>query len=54
MGQAKYRVSFKMIQDKHLKKYADTIYILENGTISNYGSHEDLLESDNFYSLYWK
>lgn len=37
-----------------LKKYADVIYILENGTISNYGSHEDLLETDNFYSLYWQ
>jgi ATP-binding cassette, subfamily C, bacteriocin exporter len=37
-----------------LKKYADTIYILENGTITHSGNHQSLLESDNFYSLYWK
>lgn len=37
-----------------LKNIADTIYILEDKTISNYGSHEELLKTSNFYSEYWK
>jgi ABC-type bacteriocin/lantibiotic exporter with double-glycine peptidase domain len=37
-----------------LKKYADKIYVLDNGTISHNGSHDNLLESNNFYSQYWK
>lgn len=36
-----------------LKKYADTIYVLENATISKYGTHQELLTSSNFYSEYW-
>jgi ATP-binding cassette subfamily B protein len=37
-----------------LKKIADSIYVLENKTISNTGSHEKLLETTNFYSEYWQ
>ncbi|WP_457617971.1 hypothetical protein [Lutibacter sp.] len=36
-----------------LKNNADRIYILENGSISEKGSHEKLLETSNFYSDYW-
>jgi ABC-type bacteriocin/lantibiotic exporter with double-glycine peptidase domain len=36
-----------------LKKIADTIYVLENGTITSTGSHEELVETQNFYSSYW-
>jgi len=37
-----------------LKKYADTIYVLENGETKISGSHEQLLKTANFYSDYWK
>lgn len=37
-----------------LKNSADTIYILENKTISVSGNHQKLMETDNFYSEYWK
>ena len=37
-----------------LKKCADTIYVLENGMISNSGSHQELLKTSNFYSEYYK
>lgn len=37
-----------------LKNIADTIYILENKTISKFGNHEELVKSNNFYSEYWK
>lgn len=37
-----------------LKKYADTIYVLENGIISNNGSHQELLKTPNFYSEYYQ
>ncbi|WP_299157488.1 peptidase domain-containing ABC transporter [uncultured Tenacibaculum sp.] len=37
-----------------LKKYADTIYVLENGETKIKGSHKELLETSNFYSDYWK
>ena len=37
-----------------LKKIADSIYVLENKTISITGSHEKLLETTNFYSEYWQ
>jgi ABC-type multidrug transport system fused ATPase/permease subunit len=37
-----------------LKDIADVIYVLENGFISAFGSHEKLLTTDNFYSHYWK
>ncbi len=36
-----------------LKNIADTIYILENKTISVSGNHQKLMETDNFYSEYW-
>ena len=37
-----------------LKKYADTIYVLENGETKTQGTHQQLLETTNFYSDYWK
>ena len=37
-----------------LKKYADIIYVLENGEIKISGNHEALLKTSNFYSDYWK
>jgi ATP-binding cassette subfamily B protein len=37
-----------------LKKIADIIYILENKTVSNAGSHEELMTTTNFYSSYWQ
>jgi ATP-binding cassette subfamily B protein len=37
-----------------LKNIADTIYVLDNKTITHFGSHTDLMQSDNFYSDYWK
>ena len=37
-----------------LKKYADTIYVLENGETKISGSHEQLVKTANFYSDYWK
>jgi ABC-type bacteriocin/lantibiotic exporter with double-glycine peptidase domain len=36
-----------------LKNIADTIYILENKTISASGDHLELMETENFYSAYW-
>jgi ABC-type bacteriocin/lantibiotic exporter with double-glycine peptidase domain len=36
-----------------LKNIADTIYILENKTISISGNHDELLQTNNFYSDYW-
>jgi ATP-binding cassette, subfamily C, bacteriocin exporter len=36
-----------------LKNIADTIYILENKTITTSGTHHELIESSNFYSDYW-
>jgi len=37
-----------------LKNVADTIYILENKTITHFGNHQDLINTSNFYSDYWK
>jgi ABC-type bacteriocin/lantibiotic exporter with double-glycine peptidase domain len=37
-----------------LKNIADTIYILENKTISTSGNHSELMETENFYSNYWE
>ena len=37
-----------------LKNIADVIYVLENKTISHFGSHNELMQTDNFYSEYWK
>lgn len=36
-----------------LKKSCDRIYIIENGTITLNGTHENLLNSENLYSNYW-
>ena len=37
-----------------LPQIADTIYVLENGVISNFGNHKKLMETTNFYSDFWK
>lgn len=37
-----------------LKKYADIIYVLENGEIITQGNHNQLLKTNNFYSNFWK
>lgn len=37
-----------------LPKIADRIYVLENGVISNFGTHHKLMETTNFYSDFWK
>ncbi len=37
-----------------LKKYADMVYVLDDGKISVSGSHEKLLTTDNLYSAFWK
>lgn len=36
-----------------LKNLCDRIYILENGTITAAGNHDELLETVNLYSNYW-
>jgi ABC-type bacteriocin/lantibiotic exporter with double-glycine peptidase domain len=36
-----------------LPKIADQIYVLENGIISDFGNHEKLMETKNFYSEFW-
>ncbi|WP_445908815.1 peptidase domain-containing ABC transporter [Yeosuana sp.] len=36
-----------------LPKIADRIYVLENGIIADYGSHEKLMKTKNFYSEFW-
>jgi len=37
-----------------LPKIADRIYILEKGIISNFGTHDELIKTNNFYSQFWK
>ncbi len=37
-----------------LQKIADKIAIIENGVISHSGTHEELMQSENFYSAYWE
>jgi ATP-binding cassette subfamily B protein len=37
-----------------LPQIADKIYVLENGVISNFGTHQKLMETTNFYSDFWK
>jgi len=37
-----------------LKHIADKIYIIENGNSKNFGTHKQLLETDNFYSEFWR
>ncbi|WP_445721587.1 peptidase domain-containing ABC transporter [Flavobacterium sp.] len=36
-----------------LKNRADVIYVLDEKTISDFGSHSELMRSNNFYSEYW-
>lgn len=36
-----------------LPKIANRIYVLENGIIADFGNHEKLMESKNFYSEFW-
>lgn len=36
-----------------LPKIADRIYVLENGIITDFGNHDKLMESKNFYSGFW-
>lgn len=36
-----------------LKKIANKICIIENGIISEFGTHNKLMKTDNFYSEYW-
>jgi len=37
-----------------IKQICDYIYILENGVISGYGTHNELVCSENLYMKYWK
>ncbi|MEZ4786308.1 MAG: peptidase domain-containing ABC transporter [Flavobacterium haoranii] len=37
-----------------LKNIADVIYVLDNKTITHFGSHNELMQTDNFYSEYFK
>ena len=37
-----------------LPKIADTIYVIENGKIGAFGSHNALMQTTNFYSAFWK
>ncbi len=37
-----------------LKHFADIIYILETKTITHKGKHAELMQTDNFYSNFWK
>lgn len=37
-----------------LKNTADCIYVLDNKTITNFGNHDNLMLTENFYSDYWK
>jgi ATP-binding cassette subfamily B protein len=37
-----------------LKSFCDRIYILEKGSITTMGNHEELLRTENLYSDYWK
>lgn len=37
-----------------LKNIADTIYVLDNKTITHFGNHKELMKTSNFYSDYWK
>jgi ATP-binding cassette subfamily B protein len=37
-----------------LPKIADRIYVLENGVIANSGTHQEICETSNFYSDFWR
>lgn len=36
-----------------LRKIADKICVIENGNTTNFGTHEELMKSHNFYSEFW-
>jgi ABC-type bacteriocin/lantibiotic exporter with double-glycine peptidase domain len=36
-----------------LKNIADVVYVLDNKTITHFGSHNQLMQTDNFYSEYF-
>lgn len=36
-----------------LRNYADRIYLIENGRITYFGTHEKMLQTENLYSFYW-
>ena len=36
-----------------IKKISDSIYILDSGTISGSGIHEDLINGNNLYKRFW-
>jgi ATP-binding cassette subfamily B protein len=37
-----------------LKNVADRIYVLEEGVISSFGDHQNLMETSNYYSEFWE
>ncbi len=37
-----------------LQRYCDRVYELDNGTFTHSGTHEQLLQTQNMYSEYWK
>lgn len=37
-----------------LKNISDMIYILEEGIVKEFGNHEKLMQTENFYSEFWK
>jgi ATP-binding cassette subfamily B protein len=37
-----------------LKNFASRIYILNNGNTNFFGSHDELMSTNNFYSNFWK
>lgn len=37
----------------HTAKKCERIYIIENGKTTNYGNHDQLMESENLYSFTW-
>lgn len=43
-------ISHRLYSLKHL---ADRIYIIENGCSEKFGTHKELLDTDNFYSQFW-
>ncbi len=56
LGKLKSQMGIIMVSHRlhSLKRIADRIYIFENGYVSHYGTHDQLLQSPNFYSDYWK
>jgi ATP-binding cassette subfamily B protein len=37
-----------------LKNLSTRIYIIESGEIDNFGTHDELMKTENLYSVYWK